>query len=301
MSEPMSSIEIEDVLSSIRRLVSDERRPMPREEEAAPAVQAPPALLLTPALRVVRPAPPPEDDVWEEETDWTQDRLVPPGWTQPQAPSGVEPAATVLPPAEAAAPEPVAEQPADPWPAPQDLAELAPQSHRFTLIGASGFEEDVLQEAVASPLVLTPDLAVPGLAPETPAPETPAPETSATADVQPADPAPWAQTVDAFDHIADPVPDQEPVRAEDAEAWADRAAAEAIAGLEAQVADELADAAQGDRDDVIYDESLLRDLVRDILREELAGALGEKITRNVRKLVRAEIAQALATRDLDGV
>lgn len=289
MSEPMSSIEIEDVLSSIRRLVSDERRPMPREEEAAPAVQAPPALLLTPALRVVRPAPPPEDDVWEEESDWTQDRLVPPGWTQPQAPAEVEPAATVLPPAEAAAPEPVAEEPGpDPWPAPEALAELAPQSHRFTLIGASGFEDDVLQEAAASPLVLTPDLA--------------APQATATEDaVQAADPAPWAQTVDAFDHIAGPVPDQEPALTDDAEAWADRAASEAIAGLEAEVAEEVAHAAQEDRDDVTYDESLLRDLVRDILREELAGALGEKITRNVRKLVRAEIAQALATRDLDGV
>ena len=39
--------------------------------------------------------------------------------------------------------------------------------------------------------------------------------------------------------------------------------------------------------------------VRDIIREELQGALGERITRNVRKLVRAEIARAMAVRDFE--
>jgi hypothetical protein len=46
------------------------------------------------------------------------------------------------------------------------------------------------------------------------------------------------------------------------------------------------------------DEALLRDLIRDVLREELQGELGERITRNVRKLVRAELARALTARDL---
>ena len=44
---------------------------------------------------------------------------------------------------------------------------------------------------------------------------------------------------------------------------------------------------------------MLRDIVRDIIREELHGALGERITRNVRKLVRAEINRAMTTRDLE--
>ena len=43
----------------------------------------------------------------------------------------------------------------------------------------------------------------------------------------------------------------------------------------------------------------LRAAVVRILREELAGELGEKITRNVRKLVRREINRALASHDLD--
>ncbi|MCJ8139438.1 hypothetical protein [Falsirhodobacter halotolerans] len=46
------------------------------------------------------------------------------------------------------------------------------------------------------------------------------------------------------------------------------------------------------------DEDVLHELVRDLLAEELQGPLGEKITRNIRKMVRAEIARELAMRDL---
>lgn len=47
------------------------------------------------------------------------------------------------------------------------------------------------------------------------------------------------------------------------------------------------------------DEDALRDLVAEIVREELQGALGERITRNVRKLVRREIHRALSMQDFD--
>ncbi|MDP3265110.1 MAG: hypothetical protein U1E06_15690 [Tabrizicola sp.] len=46
----------------------------------------------------------------------------------------------------------------------------------------------------------------------------------------------------------------------------------------------------------MVDEDVLNEIVRDLIREELQGALGERITRNVRKLVRAEINRALASR-----
>lgn len=46
------------------------------------------------------------------------------------------------------------------------------------------------------------------------------------------------------------------------------------------------------------DEAILREMVADIVRQELQGALGERITRNVRKLVRREIHRALAAHDL---
>ncbi|UWQ76046.1 hypothetical protein [Leisingera sp. M658] len=50
--------------------------------------------------------------------------------------------------------------------------------------------------------------------------------------------------------------------------------------------------------DGYLDEDSLRDLVASIVREELQGPLGERITRNVRKLVRREIHRALAAHDL---
>ncbi len=52
-------------------------------------------------------------------------------------------------------------------------------------------------------------------------------------------------------------------------------------------------------DEAILDEDMLREMVAEIVRQELQGALGERITRNVRKLVRREIHRALASQELD--
>jgi len=55
MSEPVSNAEVEDVLASIRRLVSEEKRPAPRGPSAATetaSVKEDVALVLTPALRI---------------------------------------------------------------------------------------------------------------------------------------------------------------------------------------------------------------------------------------------------------
>ncbi len=46
-------------------------------------------------------------------------------------------------------------------------------------------------------------------------------------------------------------------------------------------------------------EEALRDLIADVVRQELQGALGERITRNLRKMVRREIQRALAAQKLD--
>lgn len=50
--------------------------------------------------------------------------------------------------------------------------------------------------------------------------------------------------------------------------------------------------------ETVIDEATLRILVAQIVREELQGQLGERITLQVRKLVRSEIAKALDSRDL---
>lgn len=52
-------------------------------------------------------------------------------------------------------------------------------------------------------------------------------------------------------------------------------------------------------EDGFLDEEALRDLVTEIVRAELQGALGERITRNVRKLVRREIHRAMTAQDLE--
>jgi hypothetical protein len=49
----------------------------------------------------------------------------------------------------------------------------------------------------------------------------------------------------------------------------------------------------------LMDEEALRVLVSEMIRQELQGTLGERITRNVRKLVRREIQRALSSQDFD--
>jgi hypothetical protein len=103
----------------------------------------------------------------------------------------------------------------------------------------------------------------------------------------------WAapDMIDAVEaaQVVDVMPDA----VEDAamQTWADEAEAEVVASLQA---DERV-FPQG----MTFDEEVLRDLVRDLIREELQGALGERITRNVRKLVRSELNRALAVTDFE--
>jgi len=53
------------------------------------------------------------------------------------------------------------------------------------------------------------------------------------------------------------------------------------------------------QDDFFVDEAVLRSMVSDIVREELQGRLGERITRNVRRMVRHEIEKALSLKALE--
>ena len=84
--------------------------------------------------------------------------------------------------------------------------------------------------------------------------------------------------------------------------WADAAEASVLAALAKPDAadDDAAEDDDGAFDQAMrFDEDVLRELVRDMLREELAGKMGERITRNIRKLVRAEIARALAAQEFE--
>ena len=59
----------------------------------------------------------------------------------------------------------------------------------------------------------------------------------------------------------------------------------------------IADEAEPE-DALLQDEDVLRAVIRDVLREELQGAMGERVTRNLRKLIRAEVARALTARGI---
>lgn len=274
MSEPMSSVEIEDVLSSIRRLVSEDLRPAarPAPEAATPpesssaAQMAASKLILTPALRVVA------DD---------------------NRAAAIETAT-----------DPVPQPYAEPW----DDGEVA----AFVNVEDDAvFDNDTEWQASAAVVSLTRPFDVPASDPV----EEILPEAAQAADHAPAP----LQTSEAMDWVEEPLPetpspawhdsmpedlalpdDAAQDAAEDAAlnaVWADAAEAEVLR----QLAEEgvMPQAAPLSDDDRVYEENLLRDLVRDIIREELQGELGERITRNVRKLVRAEIARAMALRDFD--
>ena len=75
----------------------------------------------------------------------------------------------------------------------------------------------------------------------------------------------------------------------------ERISAEDETSQQASTTDELDETAG------FVSEDLLREIVRDMIRDELQGTLGERITRNVRKLVRAEINRAMASRDFDDI
>jgi len=89
----------------------------------------------------------------------------------------------------------------------------------------------------------------------------------------------------------DATPPPEPLRSTYAEIKAEVEADAAIDPEALGPLDALAGAA--------IDEEALRAIVAEIVRQELQGSLGERITRNVRKLVRREIQRALASRDFE--
>jgi hypothetical protein len=231
MSDRMSSVEIEDVLSSIRRLVTDDLWPKVAEVVVAREDK----LLLTPALRVVVPvADAPFMAVPDDADMRIEDRVASIGAGVPQDGYELETGDETLVPAD------VQTWPASAWVAPDVMAAVEPA-------------EEVAQAA--------------------------------------SDWAPDAVPEAGMVHVDDddrPTPDEDAAMA----AWADKAEADVMARLEA---DEQVVSGGG----MAFDETVLRDLVRDLIREELQGALGERITRNVRKLVRAELNRALAVHDFE--
>ncbi len=119
------------------------------------------------------------------------------------------------------------------------------------------------------------------------------------------DALPWEDTKDSNVGQPDPVmPDPDAASQSvsfDEEAIAfQRAHAEAVETAQEELgANATETLLENDDIGAVLDEEALRDMVAEIVRQELQGPLGERITRNVRKLVRREIYRALAANELD--
>ena len=240
MSDPQTNIEIEDVLTSIRRLVSENdwahKPTAPQQQNKAPATspepeQTPAAdkFVLTPALRVV-------DEVSDESTE--------------------------------SADEPVAED-SDATDLERMIAELEAAVH--TTPPSYEPEGDELEDLVDQPQSFASDRMA-DIA------DAEYIESTVTAELA----APIAQIVaDSLTEVEPEIEDG-PLDSDDPD----------LTDLDENIDDYLAATPQ-------FDEAMLRELVTDIVRSELQGALGERITRNVRKLVRREIYRALSSKSFE--
>ncbi|MEJ6479588.1 MAG: hypothetical protein QNL92_13010 [Octadecabacter sp.] len=304
MSDPVKNVDIEDVLSSIRRLIIDVDKPRARDsgpmaEASGSAAVAPESdgmsserLVLTPAFRVAEEAEVPQsthdsvaDDVSDvaESNDANGDDVgvaadLPPEllWTVPK--SDVKNS-------DGAGSDQVDDGPAETVVTPDRSALEATIAELEASVGADGdFEPDHGSEEIDA--VVWPRRVARVQAEATDAEEL----QDDTADDSSVAEVAFQHHVDDAEEIADS-DSEETDLAPERDATEDRAA---------DTTDRDDEALNAYLDDEgMMDEDMLRDLVTDIVRQELQGTMGERITRNVRKLVRREIHRILSSQDFE--
>ncbi|SDE50324.1 hypothetical protein [Limimaricola pyoseonensis] len=330
MSDPVKSVEIEDVLSSIRRLLSDgenaatEARPAASERAVAPnrvtSKRGAAPLVLTPALRVGSGDAPAQTsehgrDDHAEGAEPTPDEVI------GAAISAIAAEAARAETAEGEAGQAHRERGAAIRSRLQStIAELeAAITHRSEEWEPDGSEaapvmdwEAVRGDEAAFLSRRHPPFQADGAARPAPveAPSEPDEEPSMASRPEPQQPAPEGQAGAAR---LQPVPDEEPMpephlamppqaEAPFDESWDEPAAEperDVLPGPAAPAPAESRGASLAETAEAALDPDMLKDIVREVLREELDGELGERITRNVRKLVRREIFRALSTGEFD--
>lgn len=255
MSEPVSNAEIEDVLSSIRRLVSEEDKKTRSVPHADPTAMG--KLVLTPALRIAEsPQKEPETTASQEydlsiENDPVLKDLERRAWSDGAwADAGVNEDTEMSEPSDA----PV-------------LRSLAPQPKSEPVVTLEAKIAE-LEAAIGE----TKD------------------DWEPNGDEDPA--SVYHDWEDAEHHAEAP-----PLMTD--EDFLDVGATPGFDDIEADEDDVAIGGLGLGPEDAVLDEDMLRDLVSEIVRQELQGALGERITRNVRKLVRREIQRALAVKDFE--
>jgi cell pole-organizing protein PopZ len=254
MSDPVSNAEIEDVLSSIRRLISENasiRRPAAVEGRALEK------LVLTPAFRVGEPAAEDAPDTERESARKTPE------------PGSLEERIAEL--------EAAVGRRYDDWePDGSEYVSQAPEEMIFTPAdAASGWEEDpwaadekVETTAAESAGEATRDAWIsrdPGAEDMAGVDSTETEDTGGLNGTEAEEAASWENDPELF---------QDDVEENTAEAgW--------------------------DPEETVLDEEALREMVARLVRDELQGAVGERITRNVRRLVRREIQRALSLKEFE--
>lgn len=345
MSKPVSNAEIEDVLTSIRRLVSENATAQRRDR---PGADNRDRLVLTPAFRISE-AEEPDADADVAETEATDhegaDDAMPPVESRAD---DVDAAVAILAERLAAA-RIIPETAPAPDRADTDIAEAdiagtsaahsdaAARDAADTGKDAPESAEDAVADAIAQAAedrslelrIAELEAAVDNTADEwepdgseaqdipdevifhhhaaartgrTPEPEplarpTDAPGEAAVPDKAATDAPEPREDQTAAAPASDPATDLDVDLTADASDWEDVMVsrpddAHAFGG------DDVDDAEVLEEESVI-DEAILRDYVAQLVREELQGPIGERITHNVRRMVRREIARALALRDMD--
>lgn len=330
MSEPVTNAEIEDVLTAVRRLVSQSggAKPKPRENGAA-------KLVLTPAFRVDAD---PEDPVPEASRDSVA--------TEPSPEASPEPAVMG---AEAAVPGDSPEDTPEAARDAQDVVQDVAATLRAAAQDDSAEAHDSAEQGEPSPrsaleariaelesvVVKAPDAAYepeggepeetqgevvfhhkaePRLrAVEPPEMRDGGHDVEETLDVRTVEVEDETPETDAENAALDDWQDVEADSfafrpAEDFEqedALDEGVTLEDAAFRRAEPEDHEDDFVAGaevdaEEDDAfVIDEDMLREIVARLVREELQGTMGERITRNLRRMVRREIARALALKEFE--
>ncbi|WP_323803593.1 hypothetical protein [Sulfitobacter litoralis] len=341
MSETVTNAEVEDVLSSIRRLVSEDRKPAQKAPEK-PSIED--KLVLTPSLRVSndtpvaaqpKVAPPRVHEVAQQRSASYQEAMqeIDSGEEEEPSASNRNQVAEDFkfisgrePRFRAQFSTPADDHLRDTSEPSRKLAFSAPRAATYSADMLNLGTSELVEDVPPTPDRLSAKIAALETAisriPENWEPDEPGKSDYSGSE----DPAmAWEDDVE-FDATGALVSDtlKEPdydAPQDGSTGWSDTTASSAepeerivdspfaarVTAADAAVedtTDEPTTAAQHDDaapfgTDEYLDEEMLRDLVSEIVRSELQGALGERITRNVRKLVRREIHRALTSQDLE--
>lgn len=279
MSDPMTNSEVEDVLSSIRRLVSDEKRTEPTVAQQSGKVAD--RLVLTPSLRVSGAIKAGDDPAEGDDAETVPGDIL---GVEKDSVSDVPSSMPLL--LDSALDVSGSSGDTDL----SDAAEnLGVDSVEFKRREHSDFGEGTSEAADGIPDTLGAKIAALETLIADRAEEWEPDQAGAGPNAGTELPAmDWAKT----DKCETTVDTAEPVASDRAFVRVDGPAETSDAGADAIAPGTLTD-------DLTLDQDALRILVSEIVRQELQGALGERITRNVRKLVRRELHRALTSKDLE--